>query len=280
MTESPPASKKVGIALGGGGAKGLAHIPMLEVLEELGVRPHRIAGTSIGAIVGVLYASGLTAVEIREGVNELTAVPQSLKELIELKQLPAWLDFFDVGIGRGSLLNIDNFLNHLGDVLGVTSFEELAIPLEVVAADFWAREEVVFKAGPIIPAIAASSALPGIFKPIVIGERVLVDGGCVNPVPYDHLLDDCDVVVAIDVLGKRSPTDDLLPSYTETLFNTFQIAEKAILNEKIARKPPSIYIEPEIEGVRVLEFHKAKEIYAQVAPARETLRRELDALLG
>ena len=138
----------------------------------------------------------------------------------------------------------------------------------------------MFDAGPIIPAIAASSALPGIFKPIVMGERVLVDGGCVNPVPYDHLFDDCDIVVAIDVLGKRSPTDDLLPSYTETLFNTFQIAEKTILKEKIMRRPPTIFIEPEIEGVRVLEFHKAKEIYAQVAPARETLLRELEALVS
>ncbi len=279
MTGASTSAKTVGIALGGGGAKGLAHIPMLEVFEELGIRPHRIAGTSIGAIVGVLYASGLSATEIRAGVHSLTAVPQSFKELIELKQLPAWLDFFDVGIGRGSLLNIDSFLNQLGDVVGVTNFEELEIPLEVVAADFWGREEVVFDSGPIIPAVAASSALPGIFKPIVMGEKVLVDGGCVNPVPYDHLLDDCDFVVAIDVLGKRSPTDELLPSYTETLFNTFQIAEKAIMNAKMASRPPSIYIEPEIEDVRVLEFHKAEEIYAQVAPARETLRRELEALL-
>ena len=109
MTLSPSPSKKIGIALGGGGAKGLAHIPMLEVLEELGVRPHRIAGTSIGAIVGALYASGLTATEIRQGVDELTASPQTLKELINLKQLPAWFDFIDVDIGRGDLFD-DNFV--------------------------------------------------------------------------------------------------------------------------------------------------------------------------
>ena len=150
----------------------------------------------------------------------------------------------------------------------------------VVAADFWARKEVVFDSGPIIPAVAASFALPGIFRPVVLDGRVLVDGGSVNPVPYDLLFDECDIVVAIDVMGTRTPDEDLLPSYSETLFNTFQIAEETILNEKMKARPPSIYIEPEIEDVRVLEFHKADQIYEQTRPARDRLRRELEASIG
>jgi NTE family protein len=267
--------KKIGMALGGGGAKGLAHISMLEVLDELGIRPHMISGTSIGAIMGALYASGLSAREMREGIDELTASPGSIKEFIDARQLPAWIEFIGVDLGRGSLLKVDRFLTELEKVIGVSTFEELPM-----AADFWARQEVVFESGPIIPAVAASFALPGIFRPVVLDGRVLVDGGSVNPLPYDLLLDECDIVVAIDVIGTRTPKEDLLPSYSETMFNTFQIAEKTILNEKMKARPPSIYIEPEIEDVRVLEFHKADQIHEQSRPARDRLRRELEASIG
>lgn len=271
--------KKIGVALGGGGAKGLAHIPMLGVLDDLGVRPHAVAGTSIGAIVGALYAAGLSAAHIREGIDALTAVPKSLKEAIKAEQLFGWLDFVAVEIGRSSMLQVDKFLAELEGVLGVSNFEELAIPLKVVASDFWAREEVVFDSGPIIPAIAASFALPGIFKPIVQDGRVLIDGGCVNPVPYDLLQDDCDIVVAIDVMGGRKPKGDLIPSYTETVFNTFQIAEKSILAGKMKARPPTVYVQPDIQDVLVLEFHKAPKIYAQCEPARRQLEQELQRLI-
>jgi NTE family protein len=272
--------KKVGIALGGGGAKGLAHISMLEVLDDLGVRPHRISGTSVGAIMGAVYASGLTAGEMRKGVAELLATPRTLKEWIDAKQLPGWIDFIDIDVGRGSLLQVDGFLEELEKVIGVSRFEDLAIPLQVVAADFWAREEVIIESGPIIPAVAASFALPGIFKPVVMDGRVLVDGGSVNPLPYDLLLGDCDIVIAVDVSGTRRPTDDLLPSYSETIFNTFQIAEETILNQKMKTRPPSIFIRPEIEDVKVLEVHKSNQIIEQSKAARYFLRRELEALLA
>lgn len=272
--------KKIGIALGGGGAKGLAHIPMLQVLDDLGIRPHQIAGTSIGAIMGVLYASGRSAREIRYGIDQLTATPQNLKELMQAKQLPGWLDIIGVEIGRSSLLKVDKFLAGLEEVIGISTFEELRIPLKVVAADFWTREAVVFDSGPIIPAIAASFALPGIFKPVVQEGRVLVDGGSVNPLPFDLLQDHCDVVIAVNVLGKREPSQDLLPSYTETLFNTFQIAEHTILMEKIRACPPTLYVEPDIKDIRVLEFHKADEVYEQAKPAQRQLKKQLGEIPG
>lgn len=272
--------KKIGIALGGGGAKGLAHIPMLEVLDELGVRPHKIAGTSIGAILGVLYASGISAHDMRAGIEELTATPRTVKAALQAKRLPGWIDVIGVEIGRSSLLKVDKFLEGLEKAIGLSEFEELPTPLMVVAADFWGRQAVVFESGPIIPAVAASFALPGIFKPVVQDGRVLVDGGSVNPVPYDLLQDECDIVIAVNVMGKRQPPESLLPSYSETVFNTFQIAEKTILDEKIKVRPPTIYIEPDIKGVRVLEFHKAQSIYDQSAPAQKQLKQELKALLG
>ena len=271
--------KKIGVALGGGGAKGLAHIAMLEVLDEFDVDVHMVSGTSIGAIIGALYAAGRSASEMREAIAELTETPRTLKEAWEAKELPAWLGFIDVDVGRSSLLKVDRFLAELEEAMGVSTFEALPTPLKIVASDFWAREQVVFDSGPLLPAIAASFALPGIFKPVVLDGRVLIDGGSVNPVPYDLLLDSCDITIAIDVIGKRKPGDELIPSYTETLFNTFQISEKTIVVEKLKACAPTIYIEPEIEDVRVLEFHKADEIYVQAGSARDELRRALTEAL-
>ena len=269
------ATSSVGIAFGGGGAKGLAHIPMLEVLDELNVRPRMMAGTSIGAIIGVLYASGVSGREIREGVKRILGLPKNLQEAIEKKQFLGWFDLVGLDIGRSNLLNVEKLLAQLEGYIGVSTFEELSIPIKVVAADFWNREEVVFDSGPIIPAIAASFAMPGIFKPVLRDGRVLVDGGSVNPLPYDLLMDACDVVVAVDVIGHRRPKRRLLPSYPEMIFNTFQIASRTILNHKIKAQPPTIYVEPEIVGVRSLEFYKARKIYAQAQPAVEKLRDSL-----
>jgi len=276
-TSTPP---KVGLAMGGGGAKGLAHIPMLQTFDRFGVRPAAIAGTSIGAIMGTLYAAGISGDRIHERITELVATPKTLQEFFDAKQIFAWLEYFDLDIGRGSLFQIDKFLDQLESVIQVSQFEELAIPLKVVATDFWGREEVVFDSGPIIPAVAASFALPGIFKPVVQNDRVLIDGGSVNPLPYDHLQEECDFIIAIDVLGQRTPNGDLLPSYVESLFNTFQIAEKSILREKLRRRPPDVYIEVEVQGVAVLDFHKVDQIFDQAESARKELEAALARLPG
>lgn len=271
---------KVGLALGGGGARGLAHILMLQTLDRLGVRPQTIAGTSIGAIIGTLYAAGRSGDQIYTGISELVAPPKSLQQIFQTRKIFAWLEYLDLDIGRGSILQVDKFLADLEDVIGVETFEELPIPLKVVATDFWAREEKVFSTGPIIPAVAASFALPGIFKPVVQDKRVLMDGGSVNPLPYDVIQEECDFVIAIDVLGQRAPTEDLLPSYTETLFNAFQIAEKSIVREKFRRRQPDVYIEVDVKGVAMLDFHKVDEIFAQAEPARAELEKALKEFIG
>ena len=98
--------------------------------------------------------------------------------------------------------------------------------------------------------------------------------------PFDLLRDRCDIVIAVDVLGKRTPDDDLMPSYSEALFNTFQIAESTIAREKMKRHPPDIYLEPEIHDVKALEFQKSEQIYAQSAAECDRLRSELSEILG
>ncbi len=272
--------KTVGIALGGGGAKGLAHIPILKVLDTLGVDVVAVSGTSIGAIIGSLYAAGRSGEEVEDAISSILATPRSLREAIDAKRTFGWIELLGVDFGRSYILEADGFMGELSSYLGVESFDELKIPLKVVAADFWEREQVVFQSGPLMPAIAASFCLPGVFKPIIIDGQALVDGGSVNPVPFDLIRHDCDVVIAVDVLGRRTPDADLIPSMTDALFNTFQIAEKTIANEKLRSHRPDIYIEPVIENVKVLEFQKADEIYEQVRPECRRLAAELTKLLA
>ena len=272
--------KTVGIALGGGGAKGLAHIAMLEVLDELGANVVAVSGTSIGAIMGTLYASGMSGREVRAAIDGILETPETLEEAFNAKRTFGWLELLSIDLGRGYLLQADGFLTEYEALLPVRNFEDLEIPMHVVAADFWRREEVVFDTGPIRPAVAASFCLPGIFKPVVIGDTALVDGGCVNPVPFDLIREDCDIVVAVDVLGKRLPDgEDLVPSYSDAMFNVFQIAEATIARQKRKSSPPDIYLEPEISGVKVLEFQKAEQIYEQSGAERDRLREELARLL-
>ena len=266
----------IGIALGGGGANGLAHILMLEALDEMAITPHHIAGTSIGAIIGALYASGMTGKQIRESVEQFIISPEEhlIEELVN-KDALRWVEFLDVELGKGGLLSSEDFIAFLYEKLKPKTFEKLKIPLKVTAADLWGREQVVLKSGDLIPAIQASMALPGVFEPVVLNNRVLVDGGTVNPVPYDLLTAECDIVIGIDVSGERTKSEGLRPGYFETIFNSVKVMQHAIMNEKLQHEEPTIYITPRILDIRALEFYRAREVFTQARPAKEKLKQRL-----
>ena len=248
---------------------------MLEVIDEFGIKPSCIAGTSIGAIVGTLYASGVSPSTLREEVQSGSHMERN-SFAGAVKNVFNWLQLVEVNWKGGSLLKADAFLDDVMDHVKVSDFEELRMPLKVVAADFWQRDEVVLGTGDIRTAVHASMALPGIFEPVVVDGRVLVDGGVINPVPYDLIIDECDVTIAIDVMGNRTKSAGLVPSFPESIFNTFQIMQKSILRQKIAARPPDIYICPEIVDILMLEFHEAAKIFAQAGGAADQLRRELE----
>lgn len=272
---------RVGLALGSGGARGLAHVLIFEVLDALGVRPCRITGSSIGAVMGALYAAGLSAADIHERIDRLTVSQDEtwFHSLLE-EDVSRWLDFLQPTLGDGGLIRADAFLEYLHETTGSTAFEELQVPLQVVATDMWTRQQVVLDSGELWPAVHASMAMPGLFTPVTLGERVLVDGGLTNPLPYDLLLDDCDITIAVDVLGTRTADGSRPPSYFDTSFNTFQIMQAAILQEKLRNRQPDILVRPEIRDVRVLEFHRFEEIFEQARPAQEAFREDLVARLG
>ena len=268
--------KKIGLALGGGGAKGIAHIPMLEVFDQYGIVPHRLAGTSIGAVIGSLYASGMSGADVRKVLDALTkSKDEDWLYSLRNEEVSRWFEFLDLRLGRGGLINPDKIGAFLGKRLKVSSFEKLKIPLQVVAADLWSRKQVVFESGDLVTAVTASMAIPGLFEPVKYQGKVLVDGSVVNPLPYDLLFDDCDVVVAIDVLGERTPDSKSSPGYFETSFNTLQIMENAIVTEKLKHKPPDIYIKPKLRDIRVLDFYKVDKIFHQAESSRRELAEKL-----
>ncbi|EHQ52877.1 Patatin [Ectothiorhodospira sp. PHS-1] len=281
---------RVGLALGSGGARGLSHVLIFEVLEELGVVPHRIAGSSIGAIMGALYAAGLSSRDIHDAIDTLTvAHDESWFDSLLNREWTRWIKFLEPFGAKGGLMKSDAFIKFLKDTAGVSRFEELQIPLQVVATDFWERRMAIFDSGDLWPAVQGSMAMPGLFSPVTVGDRVLVDGGLTNPVPYDLLLEDCDITIAVDVLGTREPNNgnggvngagNGNPSYFDNSFNTFQIMQFSILEEKLRRVRPDILIRPKISNVRVLEFYRFETIFEQSRPAAEQLHKELKALLG
>lgn len=271
---------KLGLALGGGGARGLAHIPLLQVIDDLGLRPYRISGTSIGAIIGALYASGMTAKQIRADVVDMVlANGASDRKALGRRDAFKWLKLIDLDLKRGGLIKGDRVIQFLFDAMRAGTFKDLRIPLRVVATDFYTSEQVVLDSGNLLEAVKASMALPGVFTPVVRDNRVLIDGGGVNPVPHD-LLDDCDYVVAIDVMGEVRNEAPKAPPFFRAMLTMFDIMQNSIIAEKLQRNPPHLYLRPKIVNVDILEFFKADDVFKQARPACRELKRALEQVLA
>lgn len=282
----PPAVRpRVAVALGGGGARGLAHILVIEALEEMGVRPTIIAGTSIGAIFGAALASGLPAAEIRAHAEEALSQRFDLaRQLMQARADPVQR-LFNLLPLRSALLKPEVLLDLLLPSRLAKTFEALTIPLRIVATDFYAQAPVILTGGPLLPAVAASMALPAIFQPVSLGDRVLVDGGLVNPLPFDVIAQDADITIAIDVSGgvsERNGKDGVrrYPSALEALVTSSQILQRSIVIEKLKSSRPDIYIDVDVQRFHVLEFYKFAEILAAAAPAKASLKRQLARVLG
>jgi NTE family protein len=271
---------KVGLALGGGGAKGLAHILMLETLDEMGVVPHAITGCSIGAIIGALYAAGLSGRDIRAQIEQFFVdQSEAEKKLFALPKSIRWLDFIDPALAGGGLLSSDDFIEYLGEVMPARGFRDLKIPFKVVTAELMTGRQVVIDSGALLPAIQASMAVPGVFPPVKIGGTMLVDGGVANPLPFDLLETGNDIVIAVDVSGTRDAEDGDKLSSVGVLLQSFHTMSNNLLAEKLKQRRPDIYVHPDIHDVKVLEFYKAREVFAQAEPAQKAFAKDLQHAL-
>lgn len=290
---------RIGLALGSGSARGWAHIGVIRELEKAGVRPDIVCGTSIGALVGAAYAAG------------------------EIDRLESWVlglgvgdvvGFMDIGLS-GGVLRGDRLMEFFRRNLADRSIEQLGLPFAAVATSLRRGAEVWLRSGPMLDAVRASIALPGLFEPVRWEGSLLVDGGLVNPVPVSLARAmGADIVVAVDlgsdVLGRRFraqpaseapaggvqkwmrelrenlgalageeyPEEPATPSIPDVLATSMDIVQVRIARSRLAGEPPEVLVTPRLAHLRLLDFHRAKEAIDEGRRAVERVAHNLAVL--
>ena len=262
------------VAFGGGGARGLAHIHVIETLDELGIKPVAIAGSSIGAIMGAGIASGMTGVEIHDYARSIlmkraevisrmwSARPSSLSEM--------------VGGLKVTQFSIERILNAFLPHQVPHTFEELGIPLKVTATDYFGHHVTVFSQGDLRSALAASAAIPAVFAPVIRDGRTYVDGGIYNPVPFDLLKGKADIVIGVDVVGSPQEVEGRKPTSIDLMFGSTQLLMQSIIAHKVEQCPPDILVRPPVSKYRVLDFLKIDQLMTETACVKDELKRDIE----
>ena len=272
--------KSFALALGGGGARGIGHIAVIEALDEMGVKPTAIAGASIGALICAAYAAGLTGKEIRRHVVALAHDRGAIFRRLLTARAGRIADLMSSGFAAANLVDAEKFCAQFLPASVPESFEELRIPLIVATSDLYRRCEVPISSGPLKPALAASIALPGLMRPVAIGERVLIDGGATNPLPFDHLRGRADVVVAVDISGEPPEERRDVPNPWEALVITVLVMANAIIGEKLKHSAPDLMLRPNVGIFRTLDFMQASAILRAAEPVKAEVKEKLAALIG
>lgn len=227
---------RIGLALGGGAARGFAHVGVIAVLEEAGLRPQLVVGTSAGSLVAALYASGKTSAQLQQTALNMEEVA-----------ITDWmLPIFGRGMFRG-----DALARYVNDLVAGRLIENMAIPLGIVATDLNNGQAVLFQRGDTGTAVRASSAVPAVFVPVKISGREYVDGGLVSPVPVRFARQmGADVVVAVDISSppEANPASDTL----QILLQTFAIMGKSI--NQFELKDADVVVRPALAGLKSADF--------------------------
>ena len=229
-------SKKLGLALGAGGSRGVAHIGFLQALEEVEIRPDYVTGCSMGSIVGACYCAGATPAQMKEAVVGL-----NLSDLAALNIAP---------FRQNGLMKMTKARKRMAELIGEKNFEELGIPFACVATDLIEGKTVVLDEGNVIDAALASSTIPGAFTPAAFGEhKMLIDGGILERVPTKELKSmGAEVIVAVDVLGDLAEQKDASGHLINTLLRVIDIMDtRNTMNKRRARmRYVDLYLEPEL----------------------------------
>ncbi|WP_310994337.1 patatin-like phospholipase family protein [Aequorivita marina] len=266
---------KVGLVLSGGGAKGLAHIGALQVIEDAGIRIDYIGGTSMGAIIGALYASGYSAKQLDSIFNKTDfssliqdEIPRGSKTFYEKQEAEKYalilpFDNFKIGFpsGLSKGQNVYNLISKLtAHVSDVSDFSKLPIPFFCIATDVETGKEVILDSGYLPRAVTASGALPSLFSPVVIKDQVLIDGGVVNNYPISEVKDKgMDLVIGIDVQDSLKTRDKLNSAFAVLVqINNYHM----ISDMKEKRKVTDVYIHPDIKDFTVVSFSEGEDIVA------------------
>jgi NTE family protein len=233
---------KIGLALGGGFARGIAHIGVLKVLEEENIPVSFVAGTSVGALIGAAYCSGVSPAELEQIASK-----------VRFRDLARWtLSRY----GFASNLRMINFLNK---VLKVKTFEELKTPLAITATDFASGEGVVFRTGPLADPVRASCAYPGVFLPVTLNGRLLVDGMLAHALPTQPLRDmGADRVIAVSLKSNWAAGGEGPKHIFDVIGQCFAIAQN--MNSEQARRSANLIIEPDVTGYRYDDFEHSADL--------------------
>ncbi len=230
---------KIGLALSGGAARGIAHIGVLQYLEERGIKPCCVAGTSAGSIVGALYCSG-----------------KSIAEMSHIAETMSWKDLVKISVPRRGLIKSSRLLEILEEQMGKVTFDELKIPLIVNAVDLVSGKEVVLTEGPVAQAVCASCAIPGIFTPVKMHDYILVDGGLLDNLPAGLMQDrGVDHIIAVNV-GAQSPLQKEPDSIFEILIQSFDIMRRE--RDKPAYECADSLIEPDLGDIAFYDTGKQR----------------------
>jgi NTE family protein len=271
--------KTFALALGSGGARGLAHIAVIEALDDMGVKPTAIAGASIGALIGAAYAAGMRGHDMRHHVLRIAHHPAETRRRLLAARAGTFADLLSGGFGQATQLDPEKFCaQFLPDSLPA-DFATLQIPLTIMATDLHRRTEAPLTSGALRPAIAASIAIPGLFRPMVIDGRVLIDGGTTNPLPFDLLFGRADTVVAVDVFGVPAAERDDMPGTWETVYTTILVMGSAILTAKLAHAAPDLLIQPNVTIFHTLDFPQATAILRTADAVKAEVKERLSKLL-
>lgn len=258
VTVAPPRVPKpprIGLALGGGAARGFAHIGVIQVLEENGIKVDLVAGTSAGSLVAALYASGKNG-------RELGTLAQTMDETA----------ITDWAFPGRALIRGEALARYVRDQTGGRTIEQLKLPLGIVATDLDSGAPILFQRGDPGVAVRASSAVPAVFQPVRIGQREYVDGGLVSPVPVRFARQmGADLVVAVDItaMPDGNPTGDAV----RMLLQTFSIMGRSINSFEL--KEADIVVRPKLQGVSSADFTVRSR---SLAAGREAAQAVLPAL--
>ena len=254
---------KIGLALGGGAARGFAHVGVIAVLEEAGLRPQLVVGTSAGSLVAAIYASGKTSAQLQQTALGMEEVA-----------ITDWmLPIFGKGMFRGEALG-----RYVNQLVGGRLIENMAIPLGIVATDLNSGQAVLFRRGDTGTAVRASSAVPAVFVPVKISGHEYVDGGLVSPVPVRFARQmGADIVVAVDI--SSPPEGNQAEGTLQILLQTFAIMGKSINQYEL--KDADVVVRPSLTGLKSADFSARKQAIesgrAAMLAALPALRARLEA---
>lgn len=258
----PRKPPRIGLALGGGAARGFAHVGVIQVLEREGLRPELVVGTSAGSLVAVLYASGMKPAELERAALTM-----------EEATLTDWtLPLLSRGMLRGQAL-----ARYVNQQVGGKLLQDLPLPVGVVATDLQTGEGIVFRRGDVGTAVRASSAVPGVFQPVAISGREYVDGGLVAPVPVQQARQmGAELVVAVDI--SSAPEGNATGDTMQLLLQTFAIMGRSINRHELAGA--DLVVRPALAGVGSAAFSERQRAMAAGRAAMEAALPQLKALMA